>query len=111
MDRTLFHYFFSLGEIKVGPTICSLGTDGDWLGTVYLYKTTNNVLLEEPRYVIGVREFNNAMTEDLYNALNYLSIKKAEFDKLVNEYYLWEWENIKEEKKPDVFRLQRRAYI
>lgn len=111
MDRDIFDRFFSLGEVKVGPTICSLGTDGDWLGTVNIYTTKKNILLEEPRYIIGIREFNNILTQDLYNALKYLSIKKVEFDKLINQYYLFEWENIKEEKKPDVSRLQRRAYI
>lgn len=111
MDRDIFDRFFSLGEIKIGPTICSLHTDGDWLGTVNIYTTKKNVLLQGPLYVIGVREFNNAITEDLYNALKYLSIKKAEFDKFINEYYLFEWENSEEEKKPDVFRLQRRAYL
>ena len=111
MERYIFDKFFSLGEIKVGPTICSLGTDGDWLGTVNIYTTRKNVLLDKPNYIIGVREFNNVMTEDLYDALKYLSIKKDEFDKFINEYYLFEWENTKQEIKPDVSRLRKRAYF
>lgn len=110
MDIEIFHKFFYLGEIKVGPTILSIHSDGDWLGTCYIHPTKKNILVNEDQFVIGIREFNNTITEDLYNSLKYISIKKSEFDKFINEKFLIEWEQLEDPTKPDVYRLKNRWY-
>lgn len=111
MDRSIFERFFSIGDVSVGPTICSLHTDGDWLGTVKVYANKPEFFLQDKFTVVGVREFNNTITVDLYNALKYLSIDKTEFDRFINQIYLFEWEMTSEQPKPDVSNLKRRAYI
>lgn len=109
MDRDIFNFFFYFGETKVGPTIYSLHTDGDWVGTVKLIPTKKNILLNNSHYIVGIREFNNSITDDLYNCLKYLAIKKSEFDRFINSYYMIEWESA-DSPKPDIWRLQHRMY-
>ena len=111
MINPIFNNFFSLGEVKVGPTICSEGQDGNWLGFVNVYSTKKDLFLKEKKCSVAIREFNNIITEELYDALTYLSIDKTEFDFFINNYYLFEWENCSDPKKPDVSLLKRRAYI
>jgi len=106
-----FEKFFSIGHVKVGPTICSLGVDGNWLGSVQIYSTNKDIFLEKKFTTVGIRDFNNSITEDLYNALQYLSIDKVKFDFFINGLFILEWESITEEKKPDISILKKRAYI
>lgn len=111
MDRIIFEKFFSIGHISVGPKIISHTTDGDWLGTVQIYPTTEDIFLNKKFTVVGVREFNNSITEDLYSALSYLSVNKVEFDRFINSIYVVEWESVSGQLKPDITNLLRRAYI
>lgn len=111
MDRTIFEKFFSIGHITVGPTIISPISEGNWLGSVQIYSTNEDFFLEKKLTAVGVREFNNVITHELFNALNYLSINKTEFDRFINSLYLLEWESIENKHKPDISNLKRRAYI
>lgn len=111
MDRIIFDKFFCLGEVYVGPEIISPSYDGNWLGKVRIIPTKYNILMGKQSVFVGVREFNNVITEDLFNTLNYLSIEKSEFDKLVNKYYLIEWESTKMNPKPNISSFIHRAYL
>jgi len=106
-----FEKFFSVGHVKVGPTICSIGVDGNWLGTVQIYSTQKDIFLKQKLTCVGVRDFNNTITEELYNALLYLSIDKVKFDQFINSLFIVEWESIDEPNKPDISTLKKRAYI
>lgn len=110
MDRIIFDKFFCLGEVYVGPEIISPSYDGNWLGKVRVIPTKNNVLIQES-FFVGVREFNNVVTEDLFNSLKYLSIEKSEFDRFVNKYYLIEWESTNITPKPNISSFLQRAYL
>ena len=111
MVNQIFQKFFSIGYISVGPTICSLSSDGNWLGTAHIFSTNKDIFLEKKFSVVGIREYNNTITEELYNALLFLSIDKSDFDLFINELFILEWESTNTEKKPDIDRLKRRAYI
>jgi hypothetical protein len=111
MDRSIFERFFSIGHVSIGPTIISPIHDGNWLGSVQVHSNTEDIFLERKFTVVGVREFNNTITIDLFNALNYLSIDKTEFDRFINQIYLYEWESTTISPKPDVSNLKIRAYI
>lgn len=106
-----FEKFFSIGNISVGPTIHSCGSDGAWLGSIQIFSTTNDIFLERKYTVVGIREFNNAVTEEFFNALKYLSIDKVRFDYFINSLFIFEWENSQIDKKPDISNLIKRAYI
>ncbi len=107
----LFEKFFSVGHVKVGPTICSIGVDGNWLGSVQIYSTQKDIFLKNKFTCVGIRDFNNSITEELYSALQYLSIDKVKFDQFINSLFIVEWESIDEPNKPDISTLKKRAYI
>ena len=111
MVNQIFQKFFSIAHISVGPTICSLSSDGDWLGTVHILSTNKDIFLEKKFSVVGIREFNNSVTEELYNAFLFLSIDKKDFDFFINELFILEWESITNEKKPNIDRLRKRIYL
>lgn len=107
----IFQKFFSVGHVSIGPTIVSPHLDGSWLGSVQIYSTTKDIFLEKKYTCVGIREFNNSITEEFYNALNYLSIDKVRFDYFINNVYLMEWENCEGKIKPDISVFKKRAYI
>jgi hypothetical protein len=107
-----FEKFFSIGSIKVGPTIISpFSPDGNMLGSIELLSTEKDIFLPNKKSGIIIREFNNSISEDLYNALQYLSIDKVKFDYYMNELFIMEWESYEEKNKPDISVLKKRAYI
>ncbi len=106
-----FEKFFSVGHVKVGPTICSIGVDGNWLGSVQIYSTQKDIFLKQKFTCVGIRDFNNTISEELFNALQYLSIDKVRFDYFINSLFIVEWESIDEPNKPDISTLKKRAYI
>ncbi len=106
-----FEKFFSVGHVKVGPTICSIGVDGNWLGSVQIYSTQKDIFLKNKFTCVGIRDFNNTISEELFNALQYLSIDKVRFDYFINSLFIVEWESIDEPNKPDISTLKKRAYI
>jgi hypothetical protein len=107
----LFEKFFSVGHVKVGPTICSIGVDGNWLGSVQIYSTQRDIFLKNKFTCVGIRDFNNTISEELFNALQYLSIDKVKFDYFINSLFIVEWDSIDEPNKPDISTLKKRAYI
>ncbi len=107
----LFEKFFSVGYVKVGPTIVTTGVDGNWLGSVQIYSTQKDIFLKDKFTCVGIRDFNNSITEELYSALQYLSIDKVRFDYFINGLFILEWESIEDTKKPDISTLKKRAYI
>jgi hypothetical protein len=106
-----FEKFFSVGHVKVGPTICSIGVDGNWLGSVQIYSTQKDIFLKNKLTCVGIRDFNNTISEELFNALQYLSIDKVKFDYFINSLFIVEWDSIDEPNKPDISTLKKRAYI
>lgn len=110
MDRIIFDKFFSLGEVYVGPQIISPSHDGNWLGRVRIVPTKYNVFMDKESY-IGIREYNNVIDEKVFDLLKYISIKKSDFDKFINSYYLIEWESSKMEHKPNISSFIRRGYL
>lgn len=106
-----FEKFFSIGSVKIGPTIISLSTEGNILGNIQLVSTQKDIFLPNKITGVIIREFNNTISQDLYNALQYLSIDKVKFDLYMNELFILEWESSNEIKKPDISNLRRRAYI
>lgn len=110
MNRGLFNYLFALGEVRIGPLIISSGYDGNWIGSVLLFPTKKNVLLKEKNYTIGIREYNNAISDEIILNLDVFTISKSEFDKFINQYYLNEWLATKDEKKPDISCFLHRVY-
>lgn len=107
----LFEKFFSVGNIKVGPTIISpFNVDGDILGSIQIYSTNKDFFLEKKVTGVVIRELNNIITEELYSALKYLSIDKSQFDYFINQLYIFEWESAPN-PKPNLDRLKNRAYI
>ncbi len=106
-----FEKFFSVGHVKVGPTICSIGVDGNWLGSVQIYSTQKDIFLKNKFTCVGIRDFNNTISEELFNALQYLSIDKVKFDYFINSLFIVEWDSIDEPNKPDISTLKKRAYI
>ncbi len=106
-----FEKFFSVGHVKVGPTICSIGVDGNWLGSVQIYSTQKDIFLKHKFTCVGIRDFNNTISEELFNALQYLSIDKVKFDYFINSLFIVEWDSIDEPNKPDISTLKKRAYI
>ena len=106
----LFEKFFSIGDIKVGPTIISTATDGNWLGTAHIFSTNKDIFLTNKSCIVGIRDYNNTITQELYNALNYLSIDKTEFDYFMNGLFIREWLGV-DYPKPDISILRNRAYI
>ena len=106
-----FEKFFSVGHVKVGPTICSIGVDGNWLGSVQIYSTQRDIFLKNKFTCVGIRDFNNTISEELFNALQYLSIDKVKFDYFINSLFIVEWDSIDEPNKPDISTLKKRAYI
>lgn len=107
----LFEKFFSVGDIKIGPTIISpFNVDGNILGTIQIYSTKKDIFLEKKVTGVVIRELNNTITEELYSALQYLSIDKVKFDYFMNQLYIIEWESAPS-PKPDVDVLKKRAYI
>lgn len=111
MVEQIFQKFFSVGHISVGPTICSLSHDGNWLGSVQIISTNKDIFLERKFTVVGIRDYNNSITEELYNALTYLAIDKVKFDYFINNLFIIECESSSEEKKPDISILKKRGYI
>ena len=84
----LFEKFFSVGDIKIGPTIISpYNVDGNILGYIQIYSTKKDIFLEKKVTGVVIRELNNTITEELYSALQYLSIDKVKFDYFVNQLY------------------------
>lgn len=110
MDRITFDKFFSLGHISVGPTIFSPSHDGNWLGSVQIISTNKNIFLERKITVVGIRDYNNSITEELYSALTYLAVDKVKFDYFINNLFIMEWESAPN-PKPNVDVLKKRAYI
>lgn len=108
MNRRVFDNFFSLCEVSVGPTIITAGLGGCWLGTVKIVGTYKNTLIKSKTQYIAIREFHNVYSEELLNALKYLSIEKSDFDDLITKYYLFEWENSDFEPKPNVISVKNR---
>ncbi len=107
----VFSKFFSIGHVKLGPQITSVNCDGDWLGSVFIFSTKKDIFLKNGQTIVGIREYNNSVTEEFYTALTFLSMSKEEFDYLINKYFLQEWDCSDELKKPDVSNLKKRAYI
>ncbi len=62
----LFEKFFSVGYVKVGPTIVTTGVDGNWLGSVQIYSTQKDIFLKDKFTCVGIRDFNNSITEELW---------------------------------------------
>jgi hypothetical protein len=106
-----FEKFFSIGSINIGPTIVSISQDGNILGSIQLISTEKDIFLPNKSSGIIIREFNNTISQDLFNALQYLCIDKVKFDYYMNELFILEWESSDEIKKPDISNLKRRAYI
>lgn len=106
-----FEKFFSIGPITIGPTIISLSTDGNVLGKIQLLSTRKDIFLSNKMSTVLIREFNNCVSEDLFNALQYLSIDKVKFDFFMNQLFILEWESNNEFNKPDISILKKRAYI
>lgn len=112
MIDPILQKFFSLGQIKVGPTIISpLASEGNFLGSIQILSTKKDFFLEKKETVVLIRDYNNTITEELFTALQYLSIDKVLFDYYMNSIYLMEWETCEMENKPDISSLRRRAYI
>ena len=112
MIDPIFQKFFALGHIKVGPTIISpLAVEGNFLGSIQIFPTKKNIFLENNQTVVLIRDFNNTISTDLSTALQYLSIDKTDFDFFMNELFIFEWESIDNQIKPDISILRKRAYI
>lgn len=107
-----FEKFFSIGHIKIGPTIISpLASEGNMLGQIQLISTLKDIFLPNKNTTVIIRDFNNTISQDLYTALQYLSIDKVKFDYYMNELFIMEWESSHEKNKPDISVLRKRAYI
>lgn len=107
IDRDIFDIFFSVAEVYVGPTIISPSSEGNWIGKVRIIPTKKNILIESKEIYVGIRVFNNTVTEEFYNALKYLAISKSEFDRFINHYYLMEWESTVSDYKPSVGNIEQ----
>lgn len=109
MDRRLFDKFFSLGHISVGPTVIT--PDGNWVGKVQIFSTKNDFFLNNKVTLIGVKEFENVVSEDMCNALKYLCIEKNDFDRFITKCYIIEWESMESNSKPDISLLRKNVYL
>ena len=107
----VFENFFSVGHISVGPTIISQSVLGNYLGAVQIYSTKKDIFLKNKLTSVGIRDYDNMISEDLSNAFKYLSIDKNEFDYFINNLFILEWESISNKIKPDISNLKKRHYI